>query len=54
MCHNVEGTDLTGHPALSINCSTIDGLPVGLMIVAKHYDETRLFKVASKVEKMTH
>jgi amidase len=42
--------DITGHPALSIPCGTVDGLPVGLMLVGKHFDESTLYQAASAFE----
>ena len=38
--------NFTGHPALSINAGFHDGLPVGMMIVGKHYREDVVLKVA--------
>ena len=42
--------NLTRHPALSIPCGEVDGLPVGLTIVGKHYDEQTLFNVGYTYE----
>ncbi len=42
--------NLTGHPAISIPCSMVNDFPVGLQLVAKHFDEATLFKVASAFE----
>lgn len=49
---NTMAFNLTGHPALSINAGFVEGLPVGLMLVGKHYDELTVFKVAQAVEKI--
>ena len=39
--------NLTVHPALSLPCGwTSEGLPVGLQIVGRWYEETRLFEAA--------
>ncbi|XP_072025732.1 amidase-like [Amphiura filiformis] len=46
MMQNTMGTDVTGHPALSINAGWVGKLPVGMMIVGKHWDETTVLKVA--------
>ncbi|EDO26677.1 predicted protein, partial [Nematostella vectensis] len=50
--HNINTCpfDLTGHPALSINAGLSDGLPVGLMIVGKKYDEETILRVAYAFE----
>lgn len=50
MIGNTTAMDITGHPALSIPCGTVDGLPVGLMLVGKHFDESTLYQVASAFE----
>nr|XP_006818838.1 PREDICTED: glutamyl-tRNA(Gln) amidotransferase subunit A, chloroplastic/mitochondrial-like [Saccoglossus kowalevskii] len=43
--------NVTGHPAISIDTGyKTDGLPVGMMIVGKHFDESTLFKVAFAYE----
>lgn len=52
MCFNVEGCNLTGHPCVSINCSFVDELPVGLMMMGKHRGEVMILKVAQFVEKL--
>lgn len=39
--------NLTGHPAVSIPCGTIDDLPVGLMLVGRHLDDLSLLDAAS-------
>ena len=47
---NTAAFDLTGHPALSVPCVRSQGLPVGLMLVARHFDEATLFRIASAYE----
>lgn len=42
--------DVTGHPAMSIPCGMIDGLPVGLMLVAGDYREATIYQAASAFE----
>jgi len=38
-------TDLTGHPSLSIPCgTTASGLPVGLQLIGRHFDEAALYR----------
>ncbi|XP_013395129.1 uncharacterized protein LOC106162385 isoform X2 [Lingula anatina] len=51
MLSNTAQFDVTHHPALSINAGFADGLPVGLMIVGKHFDETTVLKAAYGFEK---
>ncbi|XP_071961362.1 amidase-like [Antedon mediterranea] len=49
---NVHTFNATGHPALSINASFIDDLPVGMMLVGKKFEENKLLKVAYAFEKL--
>ncbi len=43
---------LAGIPCMSVPCcSTGDGLPVGLQVLARHFDETTMFRVAEAYEK---
>ena len=44
--------NLTGHPALSINAGFSAGLPVGMMIVGRKFDESTVLNVAFAYEKM--
>ena len=43
-------TDMTGHPALSVPCGKSNGLPVGLMLIGKRFDDASLFQVAHAFE----
>ena len=42
--------NLTHHPALSLPCGLSDGLPVGLMLVGRHFDETTIYRAAAAFE----
>ncbi|HEY3240034.1 MAG TPA: amidase family protein [Acidimicrobiia bacterium] len=44
-------TDMTGHPALSLPATSSDGLPVGVMLIGRHFDEERLLSVARTYER---
>ncbi|XP_078678546.1 amidase-like isoform X2 [Branchiostoma floridae x Branchiostoma belcheri] len=44
--------NLTGHPALSINAGFSQGLPVGMMIVGRHFDDVTVLKVAHAYERI--
>jgi amidase len=39
MLQNTMPFDVTGHPAFSIPCGKVDGLPVGLMLVGRFMDD---------------
>jgi aspartyl-tRNA(Asn)/glutamyl-tRNA(Gln) amidotransferase subunit A len=44
--------DLAGIPCMSVPCgNTSDGLPVGLQILARHFDESTMFRVADAYER---
>jgi amidase len=40
----------TGHPAITVPCGLSEGLPVGLMLVGRHYDEATVYRVAYAFE----
>lgn len=42
--------DFTGHPAITIPCGSIGSLPVGLMMVGAHFDESTLLSLADAFE----
>jgi len=50
MVANTAPFDATGHPAMSIPCGMSDGLPVGLMLIAKHFDESTIYRAAAAFE----
>ncbi|MGI9331682.1 MAG: amidase family protein, partial [Gammaproteobacteria bacterium] len=52
MLPNTSPFDVTGHPALSMPCAMSDGLPVGLMLVGKHYAEASIYSAAHAFEQL--
>ncbi|AUW94336.1 hypothetical protein BXT84_10625 [Sulfobacillus thermotolerans] len=46
MVVNTAPFDVSGHPAMTLPCGLIDGLPVGMMIVGKYGDEATLLRFA--------
>jgi amidase len=50
MLPNACPFDLTGHPAMSVPCGNVDGLPVGMMLVGKHWDEATIYRAAYAFE----
>lgn len=51
---NTAPFNLTGHPAITVPCGMADGMPVGMMFIARHGDEAALFRAAAAVEATTH
>jgi aspartyl-tRNA(Asn)/glutamyl-tRNA(Gln) amidotransferase subunit A len=47
------GVNLAGLPGLSVPCGFVDGLPVGLQIVGRAFDEGRILNVAHGYQKET-
>jgi amidase len=42
--------DVSGHPAFTVPVGKLDGLPVGMMLVGRHFDESSLIRAAEVVE----
>ncbi len=47
---NTAPFNSTHHPALSLPCGLLDGLPVGMMMVGRHWDEATLYRIAHAFE----
>jgi amidase len=53
---NINNTcpfDVSGHPAISIPCGKVDGLPVGLMLIGRHFDDLTVLRAAHGYERKT-
>ena len=50
MITNTAPFDVTGHPAMSVPCGMSDGLPVGLQIIGRRYDEGTIYRAAAAFE----
>ena len=42
--------NVTGHPAISVPCGMVDGLPVGMMLVGRYWDEMMLYRASDAFE----
>jgi amidase len=51
MIANTCVTDVTGHPACSVPAGLVNGLPTGMMIIGKHFDDATVLRVAHTFEK---
>ena len=49
---NTQQFDITGHPSLSINAGESEGLPIGMMITGKHFDEMMVLNIAYGFEQI--
>ncbi|MCO8149136.1 Asp-tRNA(Asn)/Glu-tRNA(Gln) amidotransferase subunit GatA [Bacillus subtilis] len=45
--------NLAGVPGISVPCGLADGLPLGLQIIGKHFDESNVYRVAHAFEQAT-
>ncbi len=52
MLSNTAPFDLSGHPATSIPAGLVEGLPVGLMIVAPRFNDALGLRVAAAFEEV--
>ncbi len=51
MIQNTPQFNVTGHPSVSVPCGMVDGLPVGLMVTGRHFDDLTVLRVADAVER---
>jgi len=51
MLANTAQFDCTHHPAMSLPCGMVDGLPVGMMLIAKAFDEETIYRAAAAFER---
>ncbi len=47
---NTPAANNTGHPAMSVPCGLIEGLPVGMMLIGRHYNEPTIYRAAYAFE----
>jgi amidase len=47
---NTAPMDITGHPAISVPAGLVDGLPVGMMLVGKRFDDATVLRAADAFE----
>ena len=48
--HNTSPFDVTGNPALSVPCGVSDGLPVGMMLVGRQFDDATVLRAGHAYE----
>ncbi len=50
MIPNTCPFDVTGHPALTVNCGMSGGLPVGMMLVGRHWEDGTVLRAGHAFE----
>ena len=53
MLGNTAGFNMTGHPSISVPCGTSNGLPIGLMLTGRHFEDGVVLRAARAVEEQT-
>lgn len=51
MIGNTAPFDCSGHPAITVPCGMNDGLPIGMMLIGRRYDEVTVIRGARAFEK---
>jgi aspartyl-tRNA(Asn)/glutamyl-tRNA(Gln) amidotransferase subunit A len=46
----VRGINVLGFPALSIPCGSLEGLPIGLQLIARPFEENLLLSIGEALE----
>lgn len=47
---NTRPIDVSGHPAMNVPCAQVNGLPVGMMIVGRRFEERTVLRAARALE----
>lgn len=47
---NTAPFNVSGHPALSVPCGLSDGLPIGLMIVGRHFEDSLVLRLGHAMQ----
>ena len=42
---------MTSHPSLRVPCAMTAGLPVGIVLTGRHFDESMLLRIADAFER---
>ncbi len=52
MLGNTSPFDVTGHPAMNVPCGMSQGLPIGMMLVGKYWNESTIYRAAHAFEQL--
>ena len=50
MIPNTTPFSCTGHPAMNLPCALREGLPIGMMLIGRHYEESTIYRAAYAFE----
>ena len=50
MYANTCQMDVTGHPAMSVPCGMADGLPIGMMLIGRRFDDASIISASQAFE----
>ncbi len=50
VANNTAAFDVTGHPSINVPCAKSHGLPVGLMLTGRHFEDATLLRAAYAYE----
>ncbi len=53
MVWNTAAFDMTGHPSISVPVHGVDGLPVGLMLTGRQFDDARVLRAGHAYQQAT-
>ena len=52
MIPNTAPFDVSGHPAMNVPCARSEGLPVGLMLVGRQWEDATVLRAAHAFEQL--
>ena len=52
MLQNTTAVNVTGHPAISVPCGLVQGLPVGMMMVGRYGEDATVLRAAHAFEQL--
>jgi len=52
MITNTCPFDATGHPSMTVPCGLSEGLPIGMMLTGRHYQESTIYRAAAAFERL--
>jgi amidase len=52
MIQNTSPFDCTHHPAMNVPCAKSNGLPVGMMLIGRHYEDDLVLRAADAFQKL--